>query len=334
MGDEGKAGADLSDQAVQWLVALDCGTADSQAFEAWRNADPRHAAAFAQVAATWRRTADQRLAVLLDRSATDQPAPDPPADTGPPLAAEPDRPAPSMMSRRAVAGGAVAAMLGLGGVGAFLAWPRRAFAATAIGERRTVRLPDGSHAMLNTDTRVAWRFEDGRDFWIERGEATLLVREAEKPFRIYTDPIDARLSTGKFNIRLAPASAQLLVLAGRAAAAYRGTLAETLRAGSSLTVSDGTARIARLSPDAVAAATAWQRGEIVFNGMPLDRAIAEFNRYLPDKIVLQNADLATTRLGGTFRIADPQAFLLALQEGFDIGHRRVGKQVLLFRGRA
>lgn len=319
MGDEGKAGARLSDQAIDWLVALDCGTADEQAFHAWRDADPRHAAAFAQVAATWRRTADPRLSVLLDQ----------PADAGPLPEAESDQAAPRMVSRRAVAGG-VAAVLGLGGAGAFLAWPHRAYAATAIGERRTVRLPDGSQAMLNTDTSVSWRFENGREFWIERGEAALLVREAEKPFRVYSDPIDARLSGGKFNIRLEPSGGQLLVLAGQAAAAYRGTLAETIHAGSSLTVSDGAARTAAFSPDAIAAATAWERGKIVFNGMPLAQAIAEFNRYLSDKIALQQADLAATRLGGEFRIDDPDGFLLALRDGFDIDHRRHGNQILLF----
>ncbi|MET0310240.1 MAG: FecR domain-containing protein [Sphingomonas sp.] len=319
MGDEGKAGAELSDQAIEWLVALDCGTADEQAFNAWRDADPRHAAAFAQAAATWRRTADPRLSVLLDQ----------PGQAGSP---EPEiEPAmPGTVSRRAVAAGAVA-VLGVGGAGAFMAWPRRAFAATGIGQRRTVRLPDGSQAMLNTDTSVSWRFENGREFWIERGEAALLVREAEAPFRVYSDPIDARLSGGKFNIRLAPDGGRLLVLAGRAAAAYRGTLAETIRAGSALTVSDGAAGIAALSPDAIATATAWEHGKIRFNGMALDRAVAEFNRYLSDKIVLQQGDLAATRLGGEFQIDNPDGFLLALRDGFDIDHRRQGNQIQLFR---
>lgn len=323
MGDEGKAGAKLSEQAIEWLVALDCGTADEQAFNAWRDADPRHAAAFAQVAATWRRTADPRLSVLLDQPVETAPPPEPEA--------EPLRVAPAMVSRRAVTGGALAAMLALGGAGAFLAWPRRALASTGVGERRTISLPDGSRAMLNTDTRVAWRFETGREFWIERGEAALLVSDAEKPFRVYSDPIDARLSEGKFNIRLEPGGGRLLVLAGRAAAAYRGTLAETIRAGNVLTVSDGAARLTALSPDALAAATAWEQGRILFNGMPLDQAVAEFNRYLPDKIVLQNADLAAIRLGGEFRVADPDAFLLALREGFNISHRQQGNQILLFR---
>ena len=320
MGDDGKAGTGLSEQAIDWLVALDHGTADEQAFETWRSADPRHAAVFAQVAAVWRRTSDPRLGVLLDH----------PAETMPP-AAEPEAPPRRMMSRRAVAGGAVVAALGLG-AGGFFAWPRRAFAETAIGERRTVQLPDGSHAMLNTDTRVAWRFDDGRDFWVERGEAALLVRQAARPFRVHSDPIDARLSQGKFNLRLDPAGGALLVIAGRAAAAYRGALAETLTSGTLLTVSEGTARITRLSSGAIASATAWQHGEIVFDGMRLDRAVAEFNRYLPDKIVLQDPDLAATQLGGDFEIADPQAFLAALHDGFGIEHRADDGRIILFRG--
>lgn len=320
MGDEGKAGAELKEQAIDWLVALDCGTADEQAFTAWRDADPRRASAFAQVAATWRRTADPRLPVLLDQ----------PGEAGP--EPEPETVAPRTVSRRAVAAGAVA-VLGVGGTGAFLAWPRRAYAATAVGERRTVQLPDGSHAMLNTDTRVAWRFDNGREFWIEQGEALLLVREVEKPFRVYSDPIDARLSGGKFNLRIEPDGGQLLVLAGRAAAAYRGTLAETIHAGSALTVSDGATRVTAWSPDAMAAATAWEQGKIVFNGMALDRAVAEFNRYLSDKIVLQQADLAATRLGGEFQIDNPDGFLLALREGFAIDNRRQGNQIQLFRRR-
>jgi len=319
MGDEGKAGADLSDQAIGWLVALDGGTADEQAFEAWRDVDPRHAAAFAQVAATWRRTADPRLSALLDR----------PADVEQQSEAEPDRLASTTWSRRSVAGGAVAAMLGLGGVGGFLAWPQRAFAETAVGERRTIRFPDGSHAMLNTDTRVAWRFKGRREVWIERGEAALLVREEGKPLQVHSDPIDAQLSGGRFDVRLESSGGQLLVLAGRAA-----TIDRAILAGNSLTVRNGAAQIAPLSPDAMAAATAWEDGRIVFNGMPLDRAIAEFNRYLPDKIVLQDADLAATQLGGQFQVDDPDTFLLALREGVDIDHRRQGNRILLFRSRS
>jgi transmembrane sensor len=319
MGDERKAGTDLSDEAIAWLVALDCGTADMRAFDAWRDADPRHAAAFAQVAATWRRTADPRLAGLLDQPAKAASPHDETLEVAPPT-----------VSRRAVAGGAIAALVGLSGAGAFLAWPSRSYAATAVGERRTIRLPDGSHAMLNTDTQLAWHFGKQREVWVERGEAALLVRRSDSPLRLHSDPIDARLAGGKFSLRLNPDGGELLVLAGSASAAFAGGSA-AIMAGTALTVRDGAARMARLSPQAIATASAWQDGRIVFNGMTLDRAVAEFNRYLPDKMVLQQRDLAAIRLGGEFQIDEPDTFLLGLQESFDVAHRRQGNQILLFR---
>ncbi|MGN6377262.1 MAG: FecR family protein [Sphingomonas sp.] len=320
MGAGREAGNDLTSQAIDWLVALDHGNADEAAFEAWRSADPRHAAVFAQVAATWRRTSDRRVAAQLDH---DEPVVDEPASAE-------DSPDARLISRRAVAAGAAALAFGLGGA-AFVAWPRRAYAETAIGERRTVALPDGSHAMLNTDSRVAWRFDDGRDFWIERGEAALLVRAGAAPFRVHSDPIDARLSPGSFNLRLDHGGGELLVVAGRAAAAYRDAEAGTIDAGHRLIVSAGAATVEPLPASALAVATAWQHGEIIFDGMQLDRAVAEFNRYLPNKIVLGDPGLAATQLGGDFRIAAPDSFLAALRDGFGIGSRRDGDRIVLYR---
>lgn len=322
MGAGGEDGDDLTGQAIDWLVALDHGTADQEAFEAWRSADPRHAAVFAQVAATWRRTSDRRIAAVVESPA---------ADPVPESESEGEVPKPGSISRRAVAASAAVIAVGVFGAGAFVAWPRRAYAETAIGERRTIALPDGSHAMLNTASRVAWRFDDGRDFWLERGEAALLVRAGDRPFRVHSDPIDARLSSGSFNLRLDRGGADLLVRAGRAAAAYRDAQAETIDAGDMLVIGDGAARIETVSPSAMASATAWQHGEIVFDGMRLDRAVAEFNRYLPDKMLLGDQSLATIRLGGAFRIAAPDSFLAALRDGFGIASRREHHQIVLYR---
>lgn len=322
MGEGREAGDDLTNQAIDWLVALDHGNADEDAFQAWRSADPRRAAVFAQVAATWRRTGDRRAAALLDQRDAVARSPD----------ENEDEVRPRLISRRAMAAGVAALAVGAGSV--FLAWPRRAYAETAVGERRVVALPDGSRAMLNTDSRVAWSFDDGRDLWVERGETALLIRAGDTPFRVHSDPIDARLSPGSFNLRLEGRGGELLVRAGRAAAACRGTLAETVVADHVLTVTAGAAQIERVPPSAIAVATAWQHGEIIFDGMRLDQAIAEFNRYLPDKIVLGNRDLAQTRLGGNFRIAAPGDFLAALYDGFGIGSRHDGDRIVLYRAGA
>jgi transmembrane sensor len=41
----------IRDQASLWLARLDSGSADVEAFERWRDADPAHAAAFAKISA-------------------------------------------------------------------------------------------------------------------------------------------------------------------------------------------------------------------------------------------------------------------------------------------
>lgn len=40
---------ELMDEAAEWYAALDAGVADIDAFERWRDADPRRAVAFARI---------------------------------------------------------------------------------------------------------------------------------------------------------------------------------------------------------------------------------------------------------------------------------------------
>lgn len=65
--------ADLTDVAADWLAALDAGSADMVAFEAWRDADIRHAIAFAEVAVPTFALAEQ-LTLIVQKGGT-PPAP-------------------------------------------------------------------------------------------------------------------------------------------------------------------------------------------------------------------------------------------------------------------
>ncbi|WP_395397362.1 FecR domain-containing protein [Novosphingobium sp. BL-8A] len=307
---------DLTDQAAAWLVALDCGTADEAAFEAWRNAHPRNASAFAQAAATWRRTADPRIPSLL----TTSPAALPVSAFHPATADIPDDaaflPAPSSaMSRRSALGAGLAAVLAAGGVTTWLAFPQRAYAETMVGERRRVVLPDGSAAMLNTNSRIGWHFGNERSIWLERGEAVFEVRAGNRALRLHSEPMQAELGPGRFSLRLEPDAGRLMVLAGTAK-----VKSYTVGSGHMATARGGGLSIDPLDPQAAADATAWEAGRIVFNGMRLDQAVAEYNRYLPYAIEVAQPDLASTRLGGEFQISQPEVFLRSLEDGFGVHH--------------
>src|SRR5690606_22582752 len=81
--------------------------------------------------------------------------------------------------------------IGIGTYGARSDWfaPAPQHYATAVGERRTVTLEDGSVLVLNTNTAVEVRFRgNARRLALVRGEAQFDVRpDAQRPFTVTAD---------------------------------------------------------------------------------------------------------------------------------------------------
>ncbi|HEX5776928.1 MAG TPA: FecR domain-containing protein, partial [Caulobacteraceae bacterium] len=91
-------------------------------------------------------------------------------------------------SRRAMAAGLAAAVLGLGSLGVYSYNAPKPLAdqsfQTAVGQRATVTLPDGSSVTLNTDTVVRTRADqDRRLVYLDKGQAFFRVaRDRRHPF--------------------------------------------------------------------------------------------------------------------------------------------------------
>jgi transmembrane sensor len=297
--------AKLEKEAAGWLIRLESGDADLASFEQWRAGDLARAAAFAHIDAAWSR---------LDRIRALRPLGLPDPDLfAPPAEAEAEEP-PRRWFMKAAAG--VVAAAGVGGAGYFILGAR-AFAETAVGERRAVRLPDGSLLDLNTDTRVSWRFDGGaRRAWLDRGEAALeIAADGEKrPFAFSALGATLGLEPGLFNARLRGDEAEILVLRGRA------TLGAGLAVlqGQAATISAEGAATRVLDAGALTAATAWRNGEFVFDGVTLGRAVAEYNRYLEAKVEIADPSIRDLKLGGVFRTHDLQGFLNSLETVFGL----------------
>lgn len=287
--------ADLTDVAAGWLAALDAGSADMAAFEAWRDADVRHAVAFAEVASAWRDMDSLRLAQ------GDMPSPE-------------HRPAPARPDRRHVirAAAGVAAVMATGGGFAYQAYARDT-ASTALGERRTVAAGDGLAVDLNTDSCIHWKAGKPVRIWLERGEVAIHLAAAHKA-ELRTPGGTFALTPGIYNARLRDASCELAVVKGSIAGAGATAIGE----GAIVLATAG--RIApRSGEDAdLDRVTAWQRDILVLNGESLDYALSEINRYLPNKIVIGDPALSRIRLGGTFATTNPDEFLHALRTSFGV----------------
>lgn len=303
--------ARLLEDAALWLARLDSETVDLEAFQAWRDGDPRRALAFARVAGAW---------TVLGESAESAPV----------------RPVRWEMPRRRAA----MLILGLaatGGAGAFSA--TRAMARhvveTRVGQVQTVRPTPGTALELNTDTRLAWRkWGDDLSIWLERGEVAVQVSGQasgrERAVRLYAGPVKASLFGGDFNIRLKGADIELTVIQGRAEIdRAQGVQSISLVEGRTLKALGGEMRAFRTSDVALDRAAAWPQGEIVFRNEPLADAVAEYNRYLDRKVVILDPEIGQLRIGGRFTSNDPEVFLAAVQASLPVRAHKTARSVVL-----
>ena len=164
-------------EAADWFARQDAGplTAEErQAFQAWLGESADNRDAYAQIEGTW--TAFDEV------PARDVPASDLSMPAGTPDM-RPARPS----KRRPLAALAIAASLMAAAVLApDLMLRVQADAMTAVGEVRELPLPDGSLAILNTDTAIAVDFgPEGRRVTLLKGEAEFIVEaDADRPFSV------------------------------------------------------------------------------------------------------------------------------------------------------
>jgi transmembrane sensor len=303
-------------QAAQWLARWDhAGEQDAaslqQEFDLWLAAHAAHQAAYARLVGLIEPAHQLRQPVNIQ---------------------EADLAVPAVWPRRELlwAGAKGLAALALGGGGfavQALAWSTQS---SAVGENRPLVLPDGCMARLNTDSQVSWRFHsDRREIWLERGEMALVVVPAVTCQLSIASGL-LRLHSGRFNLRLRDGALGLLVLHGRAEYVAQEHHAPVIaQTGQSLLMAENGPKLRLFSEQERDSSLAWQNGEILFQNDSLGNAVAEYNRYLRQKIVLVDRDLANILVGGRFTTADPSDFLKSLELGLGLQVIRQGGNILV-----
>lgn len=329
--------------AGAWLARRDRGfTAEERReFDAWWRAAADHRAAFAQL---------ERTFATFDALRPLRPG----EGAGP----DPDALAPPRTARRrifpvwAAAGLAVAAAL------AVIFWPARPVAPpppwrlelqTADYERTA--LPDGSVVELKAGAAMVVEFTaDERRVRLSRGEALFSVaKNPVRPFTVAAGAVQVRAVGTAFNVRLHSAAVEVLVTEGKVqvapppstrpdptspTATPSGT--PLLVAGQKLTLAAGagpTPAIVTLTTDEIARELAWRPEVAEFAQTPLADVIAVFNRCSLAsgglRIVIGDPQLASLRIGGNFRLDQPDAFVRLLERSFGITAERADGVIVL-----
>lgn len=275
------------DQALDWLIALQCAQPGQQAeFEAWLTSDPAHAQAFAKAQAAWGGAPVHSAAIAL---------------------AAPRKPSTWRRIKPHWRPLATAAVL-LIGLFSFSNLPVRLQAdhLTVVGERQRLQLDDGSKVLLNTNSAFSSTVQNHqRIARLYQGEAFFEIAPGHGlPLEIDAGPVRASVRDTAFAVRYLDGEAQVQV--------QRGDV------DLSTTVNDAVVRLSagesiRIGPKGFGQPSkldankdlAWVQGRLVFENCPMDEVLAELRRYYPGWIVSTNDRLASVAVTGNYRLDQP-----------------------------
>lgn len=198
---------------------------------------------------------------------------------------------------------------------------------TGLGESSQIRLPDGSTATLDTNTRVRVAYsESERAVYLLRGQALFDVAHRKPaPFRVYAGSERIEAVGTVFNVRLDGNVVRVAMVEGkvriRSQAAKLGgvprpPVEQILTAGEALsTLPEAPVVVAAVNIQQV---TSWKSGVLTFEDTPLSEAVAEINRYTAQPIAIADGEVGRHRISGLFLSSDPERFAQAAAEIFPV----------------
>jgi transmembrane sensor len=305
-------------QAAVWVTDLH-GPERSAALEAglrrWLAEDPRHAHAFELATEAWQRSGN--LAAHLP----DAPRPSVPLSSPPRLRTT------SVRTRFALAGAAALALL----LAVTFYFLKDSSISTGYAEQKTVDLADGTQVTLNANSRLRVNYTDRvRQITLTQGEVLFNVsKHQRRPFVVVIGNRKVIALGTSFEVRredTAEPAFTVTLIEGRVAI-------ESLAAPNVLSVEPGDAitllspgqrlRIAAKAPDTIDSppiekVTAWQHGQLIFEDTSIRGAAEEFNRYGKRRLAIDASVPDTIRVGGVFRIGDPDSFARAMANAYQL----------------
>lgn len=199
---------------------------------------------------------------------------------------------------------------------------------TGVGQRDSVRLPDGTTVILGPASRLTLApgyGEKARDVELH-GEALFNVtHDNARPFTVRAGRGWVRDIGTTFSVEADP-GAPLRVVVTSGAVALRATEEPgngelVLRQGDRATLSDG--RMTAERAGATADDLAWTRGRLVFRDAPLEQVSAELRRWYGIELRAGDATVAGRRLTASFEGEPPDRVLrvIGLALGADVALR-------------
>ncbi|MFS0770686.1 FecR family protein [Sphingomonas sp. 1P08PE] len=272
--------------AARWIARLqadDRTVQDQRDWRLWLETDPAHRAAFERLSLLWDLVPGSGAATTTRR--------------------------PALTRRRVMAGlGATVATGGAMLCGQMATAGTRV--STGIGERRGLRLQDGSHLVLDALTQVTLAgWPDYRRMWLDAGRIELAIAPGERPFVATAGGSVLRATGGRFDVRRDPGDTVMVTGIAGQAQVFASRTVHALHAGLRWTADRAGGKV---EPQDLAATRAWHDGRAVFHADRIADVAREANRYSAMPLVAGDATAAAMRVSGVYRMGDNAALAEAL----------------------
>jgi transmembrane sensor len=308
-------------RAAAWLDRRDRGAwaeDDQASLDAWLQEDPIHRIAYWRIDAAWART--ERLAALRSGEIEST------------QTRRINRLFPSIFRTVAVL---VVGVLAAAAWSIFGADRADQTFKTALGERETVNLADGTQIELNTDTILRARVTPGeRKVWLDKGEAFFQIKhDASHPFVVVTKTGRLTDLGTKFVVRSDAKRLIVAVVDGRVRLDMTSDRSKSfvLKRDDVASASAGAVDLSKVSDRNLDNAVAWRNGVLVFDHTPLAEVAEDLNRYNAVKIVIADAHIGHLAIDGAFSTKDVDAVANVAQDIFGLRVERRGQEVVISR---
>lgn len=326
--------AEREEQAAAWclLIADRALTVSEQTdFDEWLAADERNADHFERMVAVWQGTdaiAEMPGFLSLRAAALTM--------------MEKARGAPSAPARRrAIA--TMAALALTAGMGAWYWSERPDVYSTEVGERRIVRLEDGSSISLDAASQMSVSFTDERRaIVLDRGRAKFdVAKDPLRPFTV-TAGSQAVVAVGtSFSVELLRDQLRVLLFEGQVAVVPQAAAAANIRArrpaaqattqllpGQEL-VASLSSGAAEILPVDASRSLGWEGGHVDFVDMPLTDAVERINRYAASPIIIGDAAAGRHLVNGVFDAGDADSFVKGVTSLYPVAARESGGRIII-----
>lgn len=322
-------------QALAWFLKLridDVSYEDIAAWEAWLNANPRHAAAYDKAAEAWNLASQVPMGPAGEAELIYD------SYDGAVSARQWRRPRWSTPAW--IATGAIAASLFIATAVTVVPLlrepdPSPTQVATARGQREAVLLSDGSKMVLGGMAAVEVRYtKRERQLLLERGAAAFEVAHGKpQRFVVKTRLADVTAVGTAFDINVKSRALILAVSDGAVKVDLHPLTGRGTFGAQPLRVSAG--QILTVGPDGFRVQAGallrggWMEGWLGYRNEPLWSVIEDVNRYADKPIRLQDTSLGELTYTGTIELSNTNAWITALPNIFPVEVRRTPEAIMI-----